>query len=203
MSNIVEYIRSGILECYVLGSTTPEETTQVEAMAAAYDEIRKEIDDISRTIEKYAGEHALQPSETVKVFLMATIDYTERLTNGEKASAPPVLHEGSKPSDYSTWLYREDMVLPSDFDSLYAKIIGYTPDVITAIVWIKEMAPQEIHHDEFEKFMIIEGSCTITIEEDVHELHAGDYLSIPLYKNHFVKVTSGIPCKVILQRIAA
>ena len=62
---------------------------------------------------------------------------------------------------------------------------------------------QEVHDDEFEKFMVVEGTCTITIEENKHELHPGDFLSIPLYKNHFVKVTSDIPCIVILQRIAA
>jgi hypothetical protein len=34
-------------------------------------------------------------------------------------------------------------------------------------------------------------------------LKAGDVLIIPLYKTHFVEVTSDIPCKLILQRAAA
>ena len=85
----------------------------------------------------------------------------------------------------------------------HAKIIGHTPEMITAIVWIKKMAPQEVHHNEIERFLIIEGSCDIFIEDEVYQLKAGDMLSIPLHKPHSLQVTSAIPCKVILQRIAA
>ncbi len=203
MTNIAEYIQSGILESYVFGNTNAQETAEVEEMALKFEEVRRKIDEISMTLEKYAFDTAVKPAETVKVFLMATIDYSERLKNGEVPTAPPLLHEGSKISDYSPWLDRDDMVLPKDFQSLYAKIIGYTPEVTTAIVWIKETAPQELHDDEYEKFIVVEGTCLITIEESTHELQRGDFLSIPLYKNHSVKVTSDIPCKVILQRIAA
>jgi mannose-6-phosphate isomerase-like protein (cupin superfamily) len=203
MKNIAEYMQSGILESYVMGTTDTQETAEVEEMAAAFEEIRKEIDEISDAIEHYGMENAIEPNETIKPFLFAIIDYTQRLKNGEEPSSPPILHEGSKLTDYTNWLNRDDMVLPKDFSGLYAKIICYTPDVTTAIVWIKEMSPQEMHHDEFERFLIAEGTCTITIEDKVHELNPGDFLAIPLYKNHFVKVTSDIPCKAILQRIAA
>lgn len=203
MKNIAEYMQSGILESYVMGTTDTQETAEVEEMAAAFEEIRKEIDEISDAIEHYGMENAIEPNETIKPFLFAIIDYTQRLKNGEEPTSPPILHEGSKLTDYTNWLNRDDMVLPKDFSGLYAKIICYTPDVTTAIVWIKEMSPQEMHHDEFERFLIVEGTCTITIEDKVHKLNPGDFLAIPLYKNHFVKVTSDIPCKAILQRIAA
>ena len=73
----------------------------------------------------------------------------------------------------------------------------------TAIVWIKEYAPQEVHDHEFEKFLVVEGSCNIIVEDKIHTLIPGDYFAIPLHKKHLVEVTSIIPCKVILQRIAA
>ncbi len=203
MTSIAEYIQSGILESYVFGNTSIEETEAVEEMALAYEGVRKKIDEISATLEKYAFDNAIQPAETVKAFLMATVDYTERLKNGEEPTNPPVLYEGSKISDYSSWLDRADMTLPEDFDSIYAKIIAHTPEATTAIVWMKETAAQEVHDDEYEKFIVVEGTCLITIEEDKYQLQSGDYLSIPLYKNHSVQVTSDIPCKVILQRIAA
>ena len=65
------------------------------------------------------------------------------------------------------------------------------------------MAPAEVHDNEYEKFLIIEGTCDITVDEDVYSLVPGDYFSIPLYKSHNIKVTSTIPCKAILQRLAA
>jgi quercetin dioxygenase-like cupin family protein len=68
---------------------------------------------------------------------------------------------------------------------------------------LKEGAPPEIHTDEHEKFLVVEGSCNFTIGTDVHALQSGDYLSIPLHVHHEAKVTSDIPCKIILQRVKA
>ncbi len=203
MNSIKEYIESGILELYVSGNTTPLETTSVEVMASDHPEIAAEIDLITSSLNRYAHLTAKEPDPIIKPFLMATIDYTERLKNGEEMSFPPSLTSKSKISDFTEWLSRNDMVLPQQLTDVSAKIIGYTPEMITAIVWIKEMAPQEVHDNQIEKFLIVEGTCDIVIEEKIHHLKAGDMLSIPLYKNHFVKVTSSIPCKVILQRAAA
>lgn len=203
MKNVEDYIKSGILEAYILGVTDAEDTLEVKQMIAASDEIRKEIDTISEDLEKYIQANAVSPDPTIKPFSMAVIDYTERLEKGEQPAFPPVLHEGSKIADYAEWLNRDDMLLPVDFKDIHAKIIGYTPQAVTAIVWLKDMAPQEVHHDEYEKFLIVEGTCNITVGEKVHELAAGNYFAIPLYENHSVKVTSDVPCKIILQRIAA
>ncbi|MBC7937607.1 MAG: cupin domain-containing protein [Rhizobacter sp.] len=203
MKDLKLFIESGILESYVMGAVTLEETDLVEQMAASFIEVRAEIDSISEAIEFYAFSHAVAPDPIVKPFLLATIDFTERLKNGEQPSFPPELKEGSTISDFSQWLSKADMVLPQDFKDLHAKIIGYTPSSITAIVWIKELAPQEVHDNEYEKFLVVEGSCTISVGEAMHPLLPGDYFSIPLHENHRVIVTSSIPCKVILQRIAA
>ena len=203
MKTIKEYIESGILESYVLGITNAEESAEVEEMAATYNEIRTEINLIRESIEKYAQLYEIEPPITIQPFLIATIDYTERLRNGEPVAVPPILYEGSAASDYDDWLKAEAAVLPDDFENLHARIIGYTQEAITAIVWIKEFAPPEVHTDELEKFLIVEGTCDIIIGEDVHPLVPGSVLSIPLFIRHEVKVTSAVPCKVILQRIAA
>ena len=65
------------------------------------------------------------------------------------------------------------------------------------------MAPQEVHDNEYKKFLIVEGTCDIVIGENAHSLVPGDVLEIPLHTTHFGRVTSSMPCKVILQRIAA
>lgn len=203
MMGIKEYIESGLLELYVLGNATKKQSAEVEKMASAYPEIAAEIEIICEALNKYAQLIAVVPNPVVKPFLMAVIDYSERIKNGEEISFPPVLTQNSSVEDYGNWLNRTDMCTPVDLSDVYAKIIGNTDTVITAIVWIKELAPQEVHHNEIEKFLIVEGSCDIVIDNEIHQLIAGDFLSIPLYKNHFVRVTSTIPCKVILQRIAA
>ncbi len=203
MENIKEYIESGILELYVFGVTNKKENEEIAKIALSHIEVREEINNISAAIEEYAKQNAVDLDPTIKPFLMAMIDYTERLKNGESPSFPPVLNENSKISDYDQWINRKDIKLPENFKDFHATIIGYTPEVTTAIIWIKYMAPEEVHQHEFEKFLILEGTCNITIADEVHTLKAGDFLSIPLYKKHDVKITSSIPCKAILQRIAA
>jgi mannose-6-phosphate isomerase-like protein (cupin superfamily) len=202
MKRGMEYMGSGILELYVLGATSPAESTEVELMAATDPAIRLEIEAIEEALEAYAMEHPVAPNPVIKPFLLATIDYTERLKGGEPVTMPPVLNKNSIIEDYSPWLNRSDLLVPGD-DAIFAKIIGYTPEAVTAIVWIKEYAPHEIHDHEFEKFLIVEGTCDIVVGDEVHSLVPGDYFAIPLHKNHQVKVTSTIPCKVVLQRIAA
>ncbi len=197
-----EYIESGVLEQYVLGLTSPEETMEVEQRAAEDPSIREEIDTISEAMEAYAMQHGIGPDPILKPFLLATIDYTERLKSGEPVTVPPALNENSTIEDYALWLNRADMIAPNT-ENIHAKVIGYTAEATTAIVWIKDFAPQEVHDHEIEKFLIVEGTCDITVGDTVYQLAAGDYFPIPLHKKHLVKVTSFIPCKIILQRVAA
>jgi mannose-6-phosphate isomerase-like protein (cupin superfamily) len=203
MENSNDYIGSGILELYVLQQTTLEETREIELAAQKDPSIKQEILEIELSLERYATAQAVEPNPIIKPFLLATIDYSDRIRGGEQPLSAPLLTENSSPDDFKGWLNRADMVVPDDFDDVYAKILSATPQATTALVWIKEMAPQEVHDNEFEKFLILEGSCTITIEEEAHHLVPGDYLAIPLHKSHQVTITSKIPCKIILQRVAA
>jgi quercetin dioxygenase-like cupin family protein len=202
MFSVKEYIDTGILELYVLGIASIEECAEVETRALKHVEIREEIEKIKASVEAYADAHKLQPGKVIKPFLMATIDYTERLKNGEPALVPPMLTESSSINDYNQWLSRPDMV-SSDKEDVFAKIIGYTPEAVTAIVWLKDYAPHEVHDNEYERFLIVEGTCDIIVEDEVNQLVPGDYFAIPLHKKHLVKVTSSIACKIILQRVAA
>jgi mannose-6-phosphate isomerase-like protein (cupin superfamily) len=199
-----EYIDSGILEEYVMGIASHSEREDVEMMAAANADIRQEINAISDALEKYAQSQAIEPSPVIKPLLIATIDYSERIKSGEPISFPPVLHQNSMIADYAAWLNRPDLDFSgSDQDNLFAKIMGYTPEMITAIVWIKQDSPWEIHDKEHERFLIIEGSCDIIVGDKSNQLVSGDYFAIPLHEYHTIRVTSSIACKAILQRVAA
>ncbi len=203
MNNLTEYIESGILELYVMGATTPDESREVEEMAAAHYQIREELNTISQSLEQYAQANAVQPHPTVKYLLLATIDYMERLKKGEQPASPPELTAASRPADFAMWLNRPDLQGPDVVTEIYVKLIGATQQATTAIVWLQEEAHNEVHHDEYERFLIIEGTCDITVGEEINHLKPGDYFAVPLHQPHTVKVTSQEPCKVILQRVAA
>ena len=203
MKSIAEYINSGILEMYVLGLTSDAENVEITKLASTNIEIKAEIEAIEKSVMSYAGQKAGAINNTLKPMVMATIDYTKRLKNGEAPTFPPILNEQSKVADYAAWLNRADIVIPTQFDDIYIKLIGHEAAATSAIVWIKNYTEYEIHKNEFEKFLIVEGTCDIITGEKTYSLVAGDYLSIPLHVGHEVKVTSKIPCKVILQRVAA
>lgn len=203
MLSVPACIESGILEQYVLGLTSEVESDEVEKMAFLHPEIRTEITAIEIALERYAQTNAVEPHATTKPMLLASIDYMQRMMVGEPFSNPAILNANSKITDYAEWLNRSDMFAPEYFDEIYVKLLSHTPQATTGIVWIKNMAPDEVHHDQFEKFFILEGTCAIFVGENVHQLVAGDYFQIPLHADHRVVVTSDIPCKVILQRVAA
>jgi mannose-6-phosphate isomerase-like protein (cupin superfamily) len=204
MSKYEEFIASGILELYVLGLTTALEDAEVDQMLELYpQQLGQEIQDICTIQEGLAFAGAIAPDPIIKPFLLAKIDYMDRMMAGEAAAEPTELSPLSKITDYNEWLDRDDMFLPADAGDVHAKLIGVTPKIISAIVWIKAMAPQEVHDDEYERFLIVEGTCDIQVGENIHPLVAGDFFQIPLHESHTVTVTSMVPCKVILQRVAA
>lgn len=61
-----DIISSGILELYVLGITSPEETLQVEQWLLMYPEVKDELDQIESAMENYAMANAIEPSSELK-----------------------------------------------------------------------------------------------------------------------------------------
>ena len=186
-----------------MGLATAEEIAEVEALSADHAEIRNAIDEFSLQLEAEALANAVTPDPTIKPLLMATLNFIDRMEKGEQPSNPPMLGPSSKVEDYNEWLNRPDMRTNESSDEVFARIIAHTPTATTAIVWLKDMAPQEVHDNEFERFLIVEGTCDIIVGDQRNSLSPGDYFEIPLHKNHEVRVTSLYPCKVILQRVAA
>lgn len=196
-----DYITSGILEAYVLGLTDEATSADVYAMITLYPEVKEELERIEQTLLNLPGP---LPGLNAEALVMATIDYTERLRMGEIPETPPLLTKESQPADYEKWLTRSDMVLPDGKGELYGKIIGYTPEASTLIVWLKTGSPYEVHATEWERFLILEGTCDIVFDNGlVHHLEPGHFFEIPLHMGHTLTVTSSHPCKVILQRVAA
>jgi anti-sigma-K factor RskA len=67
--DIKNYIESGIIESYVLGLTTAEETVEVEAMAKEHTEIKQAILDFEILLENQAGKNLIQPNAHIKTNL--------------------------------------------------------------------------------------------------------------------------------------
>ncbi|WP_344765362.1 anti-sigma factor [Pedobacter ginsengiterrae] len=96
MENLKAYIESGVLELYVLGDLSSEETLQVEEMAARYAEVRAEIDAIEQAMEQYAMQNAVEPSADVETRLFEKLGFSELEEQEEVVSNQPVYTEEPK-----------------------------------------------------------------------------------------------------------
>ncbi|HEX9958856.1 MAG TPA: anti-sigma factor [Fibrella sp.] len=59
--NIPDYITSGILESYALGTVSDQERREVECLSAIYPEVRQELDRFTLALENYALMHSVAP----------------------------------------------------------------------------------------------------------------------------------------------
>jgi len=66
VEDIKAYIESGILELYVLGDVSPGERLQVEEMASKHPAVKAELEEIERSMELYAAENAVEPTEHMR-----------------------------------------------------------------------------------------------------------------------------------------
>lgn len=93
VENLKAYIESGVLELYVLGDLSPEETLQVEEMASQYPEVRDEIAAIEQAMEQYAMQNAVEPSADVETRLFEKLGLSEVEENVNVQSAPVYTEE--------------------------------------------------------------------------------------------------------------
>lgn len=201
--DIQEYIQSGILKMYVLDYVSDSEKSEIDELISKHPELKVELEKCENELLDYTDSIKLEPHPTTGPLINATFDYIKRLESGEIIGDVPILNENSNPSDFDQWITREDFVVSQEIEDLHVKLICANPGVTCAMVWIKTMAPEEVHTNEYERFLILEGKCTIRVGNEYNELGPGDYFQIPLYIDHEVIVTSKELCKVILQRVAA
>jgi len=75
------FLDSDLLEKYLLGSTTLEETLQVERYIAMHPEVRETYNELQENLEAFAKMHALKVPEGLKAMILNTIraqDYGRR-----------------------------------------------------------------------------------------------------------------------------
>lgn len=192
-------ITMDLIEQYVLGQLDVEQSRLVEAAGVKDSEVRSTIDALREGLEQEVRQNAVAPPAGVKERLLSRLEIPET----QRLDWPPVIHAGSKVTDFARWIDGPGMDRPADAEEVHAIPFADNAQGMSALVWLVQGSPEETHTDLVEKFLIVEGTCEISMRGEVFSLSPGDVLSIPLYTAHSVKVTSLIPCKVILQRIAA
>ena len=130
MNTIENYINSGILELYVMGMTTDDESLEIRLMSEKNIEIKTEIESISQALNIYAINESLELNPGIKPNIMGYINYSERLQNGEEFCIAPTLSKNSKISDFQTWLDKPELNVYNPDDEIDAKIICFQIEIL-------------------------------------------------------------------------
>jgi len=88
VENLKAYIESGVLELYVLGDLSPEETQQVKEIALQHPEVRAELAAIEQAMEEYAMQNAVQPSADVETKLFEKLGISSVAEEPKNVSSP-------------------------------------------------------------------------------------------------------------------
>lgn len=72
-----DIISSGLLELYITGLTSEEETLQVDQWAEQYPEVKNEIAELQNIMETYALAEAIRPDDTLKEKILSKIQPDE------------------------------------------------------------------------------------------------------------------------------
>ena len=99
--NVTEYIASGILESYVLGSVSDQELREVNCLATIYPDIRHELDQLSAALESYALSHSVEPPASVKAKLLEQLDFEKPM---KTVVRPMPVDRTSGPTYQATWI---------------------------------------------------------------------------------------------------
>lgn len=121
--DIKQYIESGILEGYVMGTNSKQEMQEVECMSSIYPELKQEINSIETSLEEYVKSIAVAPPKSVKTNLLNAIKNIEQekvlsikkeTKTNEKEEKTPVIK-----LNYYKYLSAASVILLFVFTGLY------------------------------------------------------------------------------------
>ncbi|WP_461450686.1 cupin domain-containing protein [Mucilaginibacter sp.] len=185
MIDIQAYIDSGTLEQYCLDLFNTGLEQEVMALRAAYPEIAKELNAIELALENFAESQAVEPKPQLRDKIFATLNFPGEVIDLEN------LPLTSKYSNYQSWLAAVEHLIPSGpFEDFFAELLQQNDKIAQTLVITKLNVPEELHEVVEESFFILKGTCTCTVGKEIFTLNAGDYLNIPLFTNHDIRIDS-------------
>jgi hypothetical protein len=105
-----EYISSGILESYLLGTVSAQEKKEVECLSHIYPEIKKELDKLSLVFENYIGSEVIEAPERLKNKILSQLPFDSNSVNAgiieEKTEAKVIRLNGAVSQNkkyYALW----------------------------------------------------------------------------------------------------
>jgi len=196
--NIQEYIDSGILYDYCTGALSASSQAEVERICARYPEVEQELASLQATIGAYAQHAAVWPGAGVEETIWNTLDNINRENTGDLSSLPVI----NRFSDYKKWQHMVIPFMPKEIkEGIEIKTIRDSGGITQMLVVSRTDVEEEVHENERESFIVLEGECECYIDDKTYRLGPGGFIEIPLHTRHNVRVLSPYVVAV-LQHVA-
>jgi len=184
--NIQKYMESGVLEDYCLGLLNERDSAFLIRMANFYPEIRSELTAVELTLEILAVAKAVKPPPQNRRNILTALGFDDD-TPPDLDNLPLLTHD----ADYQLWLDVCKHLMPGEPTAdLTVKELKSNAGLQQMLIATKTDIPDEEHGDMLESFFILKGQCICIVNDDLFHLHPGDFLQIPLYAKHNIKVLS-------------
>lgn len=196
--NIREYINSGILEEYCLCILDEDQVQEVNTLRIQHPEIETEIQSIEASLNAYVKTSAEKPAVNLQEEIWNTLQNLNKERNIDLTDLPII----NKYTDHETWLGIVKPFIPARLEEdRIVHVLRQSDEIVQMLVISKTAFENEVHVEEHESFIILEGECECTVGDKVFRLQPGGFTEIPLHTNHDVRILSP-HVTAILQRIA-
>jgi mannose-6-phosphate isomerase-like protein (cupin superfamily) len=183
--NVREYIDSGILEEYCTGLLTADEQDAVLKMCDLFPEVKAELLNIEKAIERIATDNAVTPDAGLKQKILNSLGFTETEVQFDLDNLP-VTHARS---NHISWLTSLDHLIPEyPNEDFSCHVLRQDDQFAQMLIITKSDVPDETHDNLKESFFILKGECKCLVGENAFRLGPGDFLEIPLNQEHNVKM---------------
>jgi mannose-6-phosphate isomerase-like protein (cupin superfamily) len=166
----------------------------------------QEVQQTEAALLNFAQAHAIEAPLSIKEQIMAKITKL----NAQKAHVTPFdLNNLPLLTSESNWLDWKETVKNihplENFENIYLHTLESNDTRDLFFAFVKEVVPEEVHHDFLESFILLDGTCECHIfEEDgtpirTVRMRAGDYIAFKIGEVHDIQITSKEPAMAILQ----
>jgi mannose-6-phosphate isomerase-like protein (cupin superfamily) len=172
----------------------------------------QEVQRTEEALLQFAQAHAVEPPLSIKAQIMAKI----AKLNAQKAAQKsfdlnnlPLLTPESNWLDWKETI--KDIAIPEIVEDTHLHVLESNDKRELFLAFVKEVVPEEVHHDLFESILLLDGTCECHVFDEAGtplrtvRMRAGDYIAFELGEVHDIQITSSQPAMAILQwlKIAA
>ncbi len=202
MNEIKEFIESGILENYVLGQLNATEEAEVEQQVKRHPEVLSALHAIQDNLNTYIDGLAILPPKNQTLEIRNKIRVSSAIIFNAK-NRLEMFVDISEHKTISEWRHViAALDRPGEFNTHVHEL--YKDDEKSlAILWVRGTLSEDEHVDIKESVLVVKGSCTGELDDEIVELKPGDYWEIPMRKPHKLIVAPKETVVLIVMRRAA